>query len=118
MRASQEVTRKQVPRMCYCSNSHRREQSEKNSPAPLPTRPKACTHPFLRVKDVDVFVAAVPVHALSMKELQQMLWQMKQMQQMQIYQTEVQVHQQEVRQEVRICMHGAPLPARSTPRVL
>ena len=53
-----------------------------------------------------------------MKELQQMLWQMKQMQQMQIYQTEVQVHQQEVRQEVRICMHGAPLPARSTPRVL
>jgi len=41
-----------------------------------------------------------------MKELQQMLWQMKQMQQMQIYQPEVQVHQQEVRQEVRICING------------
>ena len=48
----------------------------------------------------------MPVPALSMKELQQMLWQMKQMQQMQIYQPEVQVHQQEVRQEVRICING------------
>ncbi len=37
-----------------------------------------------------------------MKELQQMLWQMKQMQQIQIHQLEVQVHEQ----EVRICMHG------------